>query len=1101
MARRKSAATAYGSERGAAVRATLYYRPVSTDESLGLAAVSRGLITPSQLMEANTERVRTGHAPVTLEKILLDKGWLTPTQIAGLTGRCPLCGDMVSRSPGDTLVHTCSVSTTDPTLTPGTAGSGSRATALSDSYADTPRAAGLGPFAMRYEILMELGAGGMGRVYKAKDRKLDRVVALKKFTGDGQSPEAIDRFTREARTAARLSHPNIVQVHDIDVFQGTWYLTMDFILGRSLLQVIEKKVYDRRRLVEMVQQSAEAIHYAHAHQVVHRDIKPSNILIDEDGRPHVADFGLAKEVTQTGSTTNPITVSGALLGTPHYMSPEQAAGHIENVKEISDVYSLGATLYHVLTGKTPIRSTALVDVLNEVINVEPTSPSAVDPTVPRDLDTITMKAMSKLPAQRYATARDFADDVGRFLRGEAILARAPSLGERVARRIRKNKLVTAIVLVALIALAIVAGYGVQQYRLRVADDARRLNEDERRRAEKERRGQALPIVQRAVDNLAQIEREIAFAEGSTALSRSKLDSVLKDADKALELDPDSAHARLVRGRACALLARFDDALVEFGKAIEANPGLVQARFARAHLYLELHFMPVSIPKLAYLDYLKMSSAFPKPADSEFLSKAKVDLDALKTMPGVEQDKLDFLAGFEAFIENDFAHAREKMLAYVKVAPTDAQGHFVAGLAAFFMEQWKASVESFDQVVKLTPSYIPARLCRALAYNIQYAFAKSLPDLNAIRKMDLDALGPNYPMKREKLVSLTYLAEGLSRYVTATFTPLADAAQRQAGWESILKLIDQAVELDPDNYLAYYFRTRTLSQLGRWDDAIAAADAGLRLHDGFANLHQARGVAFYNRAIKNKRDPKDLDQAETASTRAIQCYPQYASAYTMRAAQRSLAGRPDEAAADALEAVKIAPTGIDTDNACQVLRNVADKITDPAGFRRLLVEQGPAFEKGKRLYIYKSVEGILLSRVGDHEGAFKALLAAVTDRPRDEISCTALVDATRNYAPKNEAEALAAADGAKPDVARFVLLGVIRSRHDRKNYAGAEQLATRAIELDESFVDAYLWRGNARNRQQKWKDAYADYQKALELKPTLKKQIEPALEELRKKMEE
>ena len=1074
---------------------------MSSDDSLGLAAVNRGFLTPSQLMEAQAERVRTGHAPIPLEQVLLEKGWLTISQITDLTGRCPRCGDMVSRSRGDTVVrHRCtpSISSTDKTLTPASTANTAalhspptHASPLADSYADTPKSGISGVFANRYEILLEVGAGGMGRVYKARDRKLDRVVALKKFTGDGQSPEAIERFIREARTAARLAHPSIVQVHDIDVFQGSWYLTMDFIMGRSLLQTIDRRTRGRREMVEIVQQCADALHYAHEQKVIHRDIKPSNILVDEAGRPHVADFGLAKEVTQA-STANPITVSGALIGTPHYMSPEQAAGHVEVVDARSDVYSLGATLYHVLTGRPPVKATALVDVLNEVIHAEPVAPSLIDPSVPRDLDTITFKAMSKIPEQRYATAKEFAGDVGRFLRGEAIQARPPSMGERVARRLKKNKVLSAVVAVAVVALFGVAAYGLRQYTLRV-------DEETRRRDDKERRALAMPIIQGAVDRLAQIEKEIALVEGSLAGTRSKVEAVIREADEAIKLDPDSAHARLVRGRAFILLGRFADAVAEFGRAIDLNPNLAQARYARARLYLDLHFMPVSIPRIAYFDYFKISSAFPRPTDSKWLTLATADFHALRVMPNVDPEKVLFLESFQLFFKEDFEACRLKMEDYLRISPADPPAHFLAGQASFHLSRWKQAIESFDQVLKMNPYHVPARLYRALGWQIQGNFGKAIADYGSLRKMDLDAIGPEYPMSREQLQAVTWLAEGLSRYLTSTFSPLIDIKQRQAGWENILKVVDKSIELDPDNYLAFYFRARVLLLLDRNDEAVAAADASIKIHPGFANTHHARGGANYNR---KPRTPESMQRSEEDFTRALAIYPGYHASLALRSAVRWGLNKPDEAASDAIDAIKAMPDGADADLACNILRYASAKVTDVAGLRRQLIEAEPSYAKSKRLWVLKGVEAVLNYRLGDNAAAFKAAILACTERPKENDIATVLVDTTRNYVQQDEKTVLQAAADAPPAVRKQILLGVARVKYDvARDFAACERTIDEALKLDDAFANGYLWRGHTRRKLKKWDGALADYEKVCELVPSMKTNLKATMDAVRKQIED
>jgi serine/threonine protein kinase/WD40 repeat protein len=310
-----------------------------------------------------------------------------------------------------------------------------------------------------YDILREIARGGMGVVYEARQRSLNRTVALKMIKPGQLDGEGVARFYAEAESAANLRHPNIVAVYEVGRADtdGQHYFTMDFVAGPSLLELIRKQPLEARRAAELVAKVARAIQFAHERGVLHRDLKPSNILIGEDGEPRVTDFGLAKRIDQDSQ----LTIAGAVVGTPNYMPPEQARGEHERVSPRSDVYSLGAVLYECLTGRPPLVAARLADILALVINEEPLPPSRLSPKVPRDLETICLKCLEKEPTRRYATAGELADDLARFLHDEPIRARPIGFVERATKLARRKPAWAALAMVvALSAVALIGTIAV-----------------------------------------------------------------------------------------------------------------------------------------------------------------------------------------------------------------------------------------------------------------------------------------------------------------------------------------------------------------------------------------------------------------------------------------------------------------------------------------------------------------------------------------------------------------------------------------------------------------------------------------------------------------
>jgi WD40 repeat protein/tRNA A-37 threonylcarbamoyl transferase component Bud32 len=288
-----------------------------------------------------------------------------------------------------------------------------------------------------YELLDEIAAGGMGIVYKARQVSLNRIVAVKMILkGTLASEEDVKRFRAEAEAAASLQHPAIVAIHEVGLHEGQHYFSMDYVDGQSLAEVPRQQPLSGRQAAEYVRDAAEAVHYAHQQGTLHRDLKPSNILIDRHGRVRITDFGLAKRIEGNSD----LTLTGQILGTPSYMPPEQASGKRSLIGAASDIYALGAVLYDVLTGRPPFRGESPAETLRQVETLDPVSARLLNPAVPRDLETICLKCLEKEPHKRYGTAQLLADDLGRYLRGEPIVARPISSIARSWRWCRRNSL-------------------------------------------------------------------------------------------------------------------------------------------------------------------------------------------------------------------------------------------------------------------------------------------------------------------------------------------------------------------------------------------------------------------------------------------------------------------------------------------------------------------------------------------------------------------------------------------------------------------------------------------------------------------------------------
>jgi hypothetical protein len=329
-----------------------------------------------------------------------------------------------------------------------------------------PEAAGdfVPPHVPGYEVLAELGRGGMGVVYRARQVSLKRLVALKMILAGGHAAEQeVKRFRTEAEAVAQLRHPGIVQIYEIGTHDGNPFLALELVTGGSLASRLTGAPLPPPEAAGLIETLARVVHFAHTHGIIHRDLKPANILLqarpggrEADGlalaecEPKVTDFGLAKRLEGDVGQTK----SGEILGTPSYMAPEQAAGKTREIGPLADVYSLGAILYELLTGRPPFRAETTLDTLLLVLEQEPAPVRQLNPKVPRNLETICLKCLRKAPGQRYGSADALADDLRRFLDGEPIKARPPGLAQRVGRWVRRHQALTFAYGVA--ALAVVA---------------------------------------------------------------------------------------------------------------------------------------------------------------------------------------------------------------------------------------------------------------------------------------------------------------------------------------------------------------------------------------------------------------------------------------------------------------------------------------------------------------------------------------------------------------------------------------------------------------------------------------------------------------------
>jgi serine/threonine-protein kinase len=394
-----------------------------------------------------------------------------------------------------------------------------------DSIRDATLTTGELPRIPGYEVESVLGRGGMGVVYKGRHLQLNRPVAIKMLLAGSYATAAErERFLREAEAAARLQHPHIVQVYDVGDHDGRPYFTMEFVSGGTLAEQLARVPQAPQKAAELLATLTDAVRVAHEARIIHRDLKPSNILLTADGTPKISDFGLARQLEAAAG----LTLTGAPMGTPCYMSPEQARGESHALGPYVDIYALGALLYELVTGRPPFHAESSSATLQQVISQEPVPPKRLNGNIPRDLETICLKCLQKDPARRYAEAADLLEDLRRFLRNVPIVARPINLAERALRWTRRNPAGAAFLLTALVLISLITIFGMKEIALA-----------------SERRLERAQWVER-LQFVLQLEKEGRYREARTILGRvpdggsgdlrGEIESAIRDLDVAEKLE-------------------------------------------------------------------------------------------------------------------------------------------------------------------------------------------------------------------------------------------------------------------------------------------------------------------------------------------------------------------------------------------------------------------------------------------------------------------------------------------------------------------------------------------------------------------------------------
>ncbi len=681
-----------------------------------------------------------------------------------------------------------------------------------------------------YEVESVLGHGGMGIVYKARHLRLNRSVALKMLrSGPYAAPRELARFQLEAEAIACLSHENIVQVHDVGDFEGRPYLTMEFMEGGSLAQKIAGAQQPARAAASLVSTLANAVQTAHDGGIIHRDLKPGNILLNSAGIAKISDFGLARRLDGEDGPT----LSGALLGTPSYMAPEQARGRSRSIGPAVDIYALGAILYELLTGRPPFRAETTSETVLEVLTQEPLPPSRLNSRVPRDLEIICLKCLRKEPEHRYSSASGLAEDLDRFLHGEAIMARPERQLERFLRRIRRRPaLAVTLTALLLLSVALVGGGGWLWWERAANDMAQaQLARVSRMQRDREFLGRLDDIrLNRTVLYETSFE-DFRNAQANKAIADRAYEAAFRDALIAQVGDkPEEIAARLAASTMRESLA----AAIDDWAACAADP--MRRRWLLA-IAEPAGLDPTGLRKRLREEAINESSeAMTALAEEALTQQASVRLlvflaerlrdaggNAVPILARVQQDHTaDFWANFMLadmlFHQGRFPESIRYFQAAAALRPEAAVVHNNLGRALAHDGKWDEAIVSLNRALAIDPTYAQAHSNLGLALRTKARYALALNHLEqAYQKA---------PENATFVTNLGVVLCDLGRYEEAT------------------KLFEKAVQIDSNSHLAHAGLAEIMERKGKLVEAIEQYRAALRICPTWASHHHRLGCVLF-----------------------------------------------------------------------------------------------------------------------------------------------------------------------------------------------------------------------------------------------------------------
>lgn len=891
-----------------------------------------------------------------------------------------------------------------------------------------------------YEVLEEIARGGMGIVVRARQTSLNRVVALKMMKANKlDSMEERQRFRREAEAVALMDDPNIVPIYEV----GEWrarpdsvpvpYFTMKFIEGGSLARRM-KEFSDPKEAARLMAKVAHAVHYAHQRGILHRDLKPSNILLGEGDAPLVADFGLSRQLD--AGLQSGLTQTGAIVGTPNYMAPEQTAGTRTALTTATDVHALGVILYELLTGSRPFQADNVLDTLLKVREQKPSSPRSVNRRVPVDLETVCLKCLEKPAGLRYGSAAELAAELERVERGEPVQARPVGRLTRGWRWCMRNRAVAS--LLVLVTLLLLAGTTISMLFALDAREQARLAQERSDEAERERHN-AEESARKTIAAQAQFANERGLAHAR----KGEQDKAIEYYNMALELQADAAIYNN-RGIAYAKKEEWDKAIADFTEAIRLNPDLGMAYSERGFA----HGMKGEQDK-AIEDY-----------------SAAIRLD-------FKDAGVFYHRGLGYTNKEDWDNAIPDYTEAIRLDPNFAEAYDNRGYCLGKKGDWDKAFADHDKAIRLKPSRALGYHNRGAAYGKKGEWNKAITDYTEAIRLKRDA---------------------------ATFFNRGIAYGKNLEWDRAIADFTEAIQIKPDMGISYFNRGIAHAAKGEQDKAIADYTRAIDLKLKDANVFYHRGLAYakkgdwdraipdYDEAIliepKNARafndrgnahaNRRELDKAIADYTKAISIAPDAGKIYDNRGTVYKDKEEQEKALTDFTYAIRL------------MLAEVKSK-NDQADACKEKGDQGKANELANEttrlkpdLALAYFHRGFMHGSKGDWDKAIADFTEAIRHKPDD-----ALARDNRGVA----FEKIGELDKAITDHTEAIRLnpnnptaynnrGVAYGNKGDWDKALADH--SKAIELNPNFAEAYNNRGFDYRNKKDWNRALADFNEAIRI---------------------
>jgi tetratricopeptide (TPR) repeat protein len=911
----------------------------------------------------------------------------------------------------------------------------------------------------KFVRVSKLGAGGMGEVWKAWDADLSRWVALKFMRIP--DPDELARFRREAQMAGRLAHPNIAAVYEFGETAGTPWIAMEYIPGQTLKTFPRN---DRKLLVRLVRDAARAVQHANEEGIVHRDLKPENLMVVErkktstgrftagGHRLYVMDFGLARP-TEGASD---LSASGLVVGTPHYMAPEQARG--ERAGAPADVWSLGATLYELLTDRKPFSGSNVLEVLKSAQESEPKAPRRVDPTIDADLETITLKCLEKEAGRRYPSAQGLADDLGRWLEGDPILARRHSVLYRLKKRVLKNRALSGAVGAAVL---IAAGAAV------VLTVSAMQRSTERRHEAGARKDvvDSAELCRRALDNVKEGKALLRVRTAKREQWEERFAKALEQATAAVEKFPRLAGAHDTLGEVKEAQGRWAEAIAALDRALELDPTLENAWYRRGLCGLELYEEIMGSPET--LRTPEVSESLRRRAEPY---KERVILDLRKYSELRRKTaETDFEARYSraafAYAEGRHDEAEKICDELLSEIGSNERVWLLKARVQMSRKGWDgiAAIATLDRVISdVMPNSLQAFLARGRAKLQKDDFDGALLDYSAAV-----GLNPNHALPfrhraaaKSNRGDFTGALEDDNKAIEIgpesadLFRSRAHTRMNLKEYRGALEDCSKALGFEPTNHEALVLRGSVRERMNDLEGAAEDYALIIRLYP-----EDCTGL-FLLAKVKAKRG--DFEGAVREYTRMLELDPKLGSIYGERGSVKLMLGDLKGTIEDCTEAIKLNPGNPES----YAIRGLArSRSGDREGATRDIEKFAELAPTGKPTPHGWYYRGIVRFARGDFAGAIE--------------DCTRAVALDPHHAEAFYVRACARAGLATPD------------------HAGAIEDLSRAIEVRPRLLEAYLQRGffRAQLENPDWAGALQDYTKALEIAPKdwpMRKQLEDSL---------